>query len=395
MKATKRLQQNAHQFLRSFLDKNPELLKKYVSLGLTVVDSAIPPLNNVMKHLVVVQGLDPSVTVEQRRREALQVALTDSFNAIDKKDYDDNYDVSWAHSRFEKTQKSLSDLNLTQESFKKLTDLSNVDSPEHKVNVVSQGPSAFSQSQAAKWTDVAPTIILEEIPGGEDPEETEWWVKNRKNVNRAATTSPLKREIRLEHIDTVAPGSLVDMTGLPPEVKKIMKAKSEILKQRAANPEIFEEEKKGFLGETEDNMPDEHILAQLKQKATEKEIAHIFDPLSDLGDFLSKLEGLAKTLTADEKSEARKRGAQVAEDLKGKVARANDFFTPAKQQAVVTTDTQAYKNRDKNRTEIDLSLDEDTREVGIKATPATRVKSTKKVTKKENPLRPNSFRRTK
>lgn len=114
--------------LNNFLKSNPDILSKYVTIGLTVVDKAVGPLNSLMRHLMDVQGIDPNTQPGTRTRKALELAVG---NVEDNKDFDSDFNFSRFYSKFEKAKAGLDHLNLTKEEYRKATDLSKVnDKPE-------------------------------------------------------------------------------------------------------------------------------------------------------------------------------------------------------------------------------------------------------------------------
>jgi hypothetical protein len=122
-------QKETDRLLKSFLSDNPDLLKKYVDSGVTVVGVALAPLNVFMRHLLTVQGLDPDSIPGEKERLALHEALTNFFSKNHEKDFDEDYDMSWVRKKFEEARGHLGKLNLTEDKFKELTDLSRIPSP--------------------------------------------------------------------------------------------------------------------------------------------------------------------------------------------------------------------------------------------------------------------------
>src|SRR5574338_1154470 len=110
--------------LNNFLKSNPDILSKYVSIGLTIVDKAVAPLNGLMKHLMEVQGIDPNTQPGSRVRRALEVAVG---QVDDPKDFDSDFNFSRFYSKFEKAKQNLDHLNLTKDQYRRITDLSKID----------------------------------------------------------------------------------------------------------------------------------------------------------------------------------------------------------------------------------------------------------------------------
>ncbi len=122
------LQKETNRLVKSFLDENPDVLKKYVEGGVTAVGLMLTPLNAFMRHLLVVQGLDPDSAPGEKQRLAILEALEGFFEKVHDKAFDADYDLSWAHKRFEETRRSLGQLGLSKDKFMELTDLSKLDS---------------------------------------------------------------------------------------------------------------------------------------------------------------------------------------------------------------------------------------------------------------------------
>jgi len=117
-------QKETDRLLKSFLDENPDLRKKYVEGGITAVSAILGPVNSVMRHLLVVQNLDPDAVPGAKDKAAMLKALDSFFDSKHDKDFDDDYDLSWVQQKFNKTRGVLKDLKLTQDKFMELTDLS-------------------------------------------------------------------------------------------------------------------------------------------------------------------------------------------------------------------------------------------------------------------------------
>lgn len=124
------LQKETNRLVKSFFDENPDILKKYVGGGVTAVGLMLTPLNAFMRHLLVVQGLDPDSMPGEKQRLALLEALENFFEKRHDKDFDSDYDFSWIQKRFEETRKTLNQLEMTREKFMDLTDLSKLSSTE-------------------------------------------------------------------------------------------------------------------------------------------------------------------------------------------------------------------------------------------------------------------------
>lgn len=110
--------------LTDLLKKNPVVLNKYVSLGFALVDKTVAPLNRFMQHLLVIQGIDPNTQPGARARQALESAID---GIEDSEEFEESFDFAPVIKAFEKTKSRLKHLQLNQDQYKKLTDLSLVD----------------------------------------------------------------------------------------------------------------------------------------------------------------------------------------------------------------------------------------------------------------------------
>jgi len=131
-------QRESDRLLKSFLNDNPDLLKKYVDGGVVAVGAVLGPINSFMRHLLTVQGLDPDTTPGEKQRALVQEALTNFFEKVHDKAFDEDYDLSWVRQRFEDTRKNLKQLNLTQDRFMELTDLSKIPNPSRVEDVTKE-----------------------------------------------------------------------------------------------------------------------------------------------------------------------------------------------------------------------------------------------------------------
>ena len=121
------LKKEATQFVKTFLQENPNLMKKYVDTSITVLSFLLVPLDVFLRHLLIVQGLDPNEIPGRRAAQQLRDDMTSLLYKIHDKEYDTDFDLSWAMKRFEETRKVLQDRKLTEKQFKEFTDISNLD----------------------------------------------------------------------------------------------------------------------------------------------------------------------------------------------------------------------------------------------------------------------------
>lgn len=124
-------QRESDRLLKSFLNDNQDLLKKYVDGGVVAVGAVLGPINAFMRHLLVVQGLDPDTVPGEKQRLLTQQALNSFFESKHDKDFDEDYDLSWVRKRFEDTRNNLKQLNLTKDKYMELTDISKLGSSRY------------------------------------------------------------------------------------------------------------------------------------------------------------------------------------------------------------------------------------------------------------------------
>jgi hypothetical protein len=120
------VQKESDRLLKSFLDDNPDLLKKYVSGGVSTVGAILGPVNIFMRHLLTMQGLDPDSIPGEKQRLLIQEGMNSLFLKDHEEAFDEDYDLSWVQKKFEDTRKKMNQLEMTKETFLNLTDLSNL-----------------------------------------------------------------------------------------------------------------------------------------------------------------------------------------------------------------------------------------------------------------------------
>ena len=163
--------QPSFKLLKTFLTDNPELTQKYVDNSVTAISHLLGPLNVFMRHLLVVQGLDPDSNPGERAARELQQAMSQAFTAH-QKSYDDDYDFSWVQKRFDETRSHLKDLKLTKERYLDLTDLSKLPDDRDEggdltlsrvANTAPYEVGTSPQVTAAEVNNVAPVSPKREI----------------------------------------------------------------------------------------------------------------------------------------------------------------------------------------------------------------------------------------
>ncbi len=168
--------------LVSLIKKNPALLSKYVAVGTALVDKALVPLNKFMAHLLIIQDLDP----KSKPGDRFEQSLRDAIDGVeDPEDFEKDYDLSWLKKSFERTRKNMRELNLSQDKFKELTDLSRVsDTPPEPVRTeaLSSIPSPFEVEGDAHIESLKNALKTLAKYAGDLEKPTETFTASRQNV---------------------------------------------------------------------------------------------------------------------------------------------------------------------------------------------------------------------
>lgn len=158
---TNLVQKESSRLLKDFLNDNPDLLQKYVDGGVAVAGAILVPLNAFMRHLLVVKGLDPDTAPGERQRLELLEAVGSMFDENHSKDFDDDYDFSWVHKKFEEARSHLKDL--TKDKFLELTDLSKLPSiGPGRYPTVQEEQEYFAEQPSNRLPEKE--VVLEENP---------------------------------------------------------------------------------------------------------------------------------------------------------------------------------------------------------------------------------------
>jgi hypothetical protein len=127
MQFLKPFQEETSKLAKIFLNHNPELMKAYVETSIHAIGYVLVPLNAFMKHLILVQDLDPNSDPEAKKGQRLLQEMNSLFDKVHEQEYEDDYDMSWALKRFEETRTRFKELQLTKEKFMDITNLTRVD----------------------------------------------------------------------------------------------------------------------------------------------------------------------------------------------------------------------------------------------------------------------------
>lgn len=120
--------------LTSLLKKNTELRNKYVTAATVVANVAAKGLNKLMRHLLVVQDIDPNTQPGSKEYELFSQQLIELFDGkTEINEYTGPRDEdAWFQKHLAKAQGKFK--HLDKEAYKKLTDLSHV--PDRKEDEV-------------------------------------------------------------------------------------------------------------------------------------------------------------------------------------------------------------------------------------------------------------------
>lgn len=111
------------QTFTEFLKKNPNLLSKYVAVSTVAINALVYPLNKFMKHLLVVQDIDPNTQPGDRAFQALSDQLDKLMNGSpDQEEYTGPFsDEKWLQKCLQRAKGRFSKMD--QDVFKQITDL--------------------------------------------------------------------------------------------------------------------------------------------------------------------------------------------------------------------------------------------------------------------------------
>ena len=156
--------------------KYPKLLPAYVESGKQVVNVMVNVANDIMLHLIIVQGLDPTITPQDRLFKELQNGLNDAFAKIHETTFDNDFDFSWLHKNWEETRKKLQDKEMSKDKFVALTDLSHVSD-------VSDPPSTIENNEeVSTFKQIVGNVSGQEIMPQERAEDLETEDLNKLHV---------------------------------------------------------------------------------------------------------------------------------------------------------------------------------------------------------------------
>lgn len=175
------------QYLDNLLRNNPKLRATYVQFATKVVGTTLIPLNSLMRHVLVIQGIDPN----SHPGDKLFRLANEAMDQIqDTEEYAEDYDFSWVERQWKKTAQKLNNINLTKERYRELTNLARLEQDEpHNVQVVSPSTSLFDDEgnlNSARLSEALKTITkyAEDLEDMEDLHDEKPVKRTRKTVSK-------------------------------------------------------------------------------------------------------------------------------------------------------------------------------------------------------------------
>lgn len=104
---------------------NPKLLQSYVGSGIAITNVVVVQLNKLLKHMLVIQGIDPNTQPSLLLKKTFQQELEDCFCGI-KKDYDKDFDHSFETKKFNRFCNKVKHVDLTIEGFMRRAGVGNL-----------------------------------------------------------------------------------------------------------------------------------------------------------------------------------------------------------------------------------------------------------------------------
>lgn len=111
-------------YLQKLSPVKERLVKNYVSVSLNVLNHILLPVSIFAEHLIKVQHLDPRFTRDEQELENLRNILN-TLDHFHTEEYDNEIDYDWVKKKLDTVRKGLGWESLSEDSFRKMTDLSN------------------------------------------------------------------------------------------------------------------------------------------------------------------------------------------------------------------------------------------------------------------------------
>jgi hypothetical protein len=127
--------------IKNFLQSHPTLARAYVRTSLNALHLVAKPLGSFMRHLCVIQGLDPDVLPSERDQQTFYKDLDAAFNG----DYHESYQP-WFIDKWLETRKNLKDKDMSEKEFFHMTDLYDLaDTAELDRSKIKESPVEFNE----------------------------------------------------------------------------------------------------------------------------------------------------------------------------------------------------------------------------------------------------------
>lgn len=178
--------------LIKYLTKNEAGLKRYVKFGRSALELALVPVGVFMRHLIIVQDLDPDMDPSVKNYDSFVGSLSQLFDVFHAKAFSDNFDVgSWRNKAWKKTNDELQGTKLSSTEFIKMTDLSGVPCPPPTSScvVINAYPSVPSETSPAE------PALDKAIP------EFDLQTKEGRQKKREEVIADAVKKLRSEHED--------------------------------------------------------------------------------------------------------------------------------------------------------------------------------------------------
>jgi hypothetical protein len=129
--------------IKSILDKNTQVKPHYVSYGIALTQLMTVPVKELMLHLMYVQDIDPKTQPGQKLRNEMRSAFSD----LDSKPYNEDFDLSWVGKSYKSVKETLGNINFTPGAFRKLSDVSHLNSEPAANSALAPNSLASTLSQ--------------------------------------------------------------------------------------------------------------------------------------------------------------------------------------------------------------------------------------------------------
>lgn len=187
--------------VKDLLDKYPQAKETYVSFGIAAAYLATKPIKEYLLHLMFVKGIPENTQPGQR----LRAEMSSAFNKLDEKPYSEDFDLSWVGKSYKTVKAAFSDSDITPGTFRKLSDVSHLNSIPAPNSALAANSLASTLVQKEAVDE-----CLSRKPVGQDASEV-----------YSATWDPKYLELPKKNpmVEAVTP-VLKDMKNMSPDVRK-------------------------------------------------------------------------------------------------------------------------------------------------------------------------------